>query len=229
MGAAAVFELNCKKTSNRICYSQPKIKHMNTEAPVKRVKWSIDPVHSEITFKVRHLMIAHVKGSFKTFDASIYTTGNDFTTAEIDIWIDAASISTGNADRDAHLTGSDFFDAAHHKQITFVCDDIEKADAEGNHEVWGNLCMKGVTRKIQLNVQYGGIVHDPWGNERAGFTVTGKINRSEWALAWNKGLEAGGFMVSEEVTIACELELVSSAMEELQVAETPEVDSRNIL
>jgi polyisoprenoid-binding protein YceI len=185
---------------------------MNIETPFQRVKWTIDPVHSEITFKVRHLMIAHVKGAFKTFDASIHTTGNDFITAEIDIWIDASSISTGNADRDAHLTGADFFDAEHHKQITFVCNDIEKADADGNHEVWGNLSMKGVARKIKLNVQYGGIVHDPWGNERTGFSVTGKINRSEWGLTWNKGIEAGGLMVSEEVSIICELELVKAAV-----------------
>ena len=194
---------------------------MNIEAPVQRVQWAIDTVHSEITFKVRHLMIAHVKGSFKTFDASIHTTGNDFTTAEIDVWIDTSSISTGNADRDAHLKGTDFFDAEHHKQITFVCDDVEPADDEGNHEVWGNLSMKGVTRKIKLNVQYGGIVQDPWGNERTGFSVTGKINRSEWGLTWNKGIEAGGLMVSEEVSITCELELVKTAGKDLAPVAEP--------
>src|SRR5580765_4626288 len=94
----------------------------------QQTKWSIDPAHSEISFKVRHLMIAHTKGTFKTFDASIYTTAKDFTTAEIDFWVDAASINTGDLKRDEHLKGADFFDVANHKQITFTSSTIGKAD-----------------------------------------------------------------------------------------------------
>ena len=178
-------------------------------------KWSVDQAHTEITFKVRHLMIAHVKGSFKTFDASIYTKGKDFTTADIDLWIDTASITTGNTDRDEHLKGVDFFDVKKHKQITFTSNTIANADAEGSHELWGELTMKGITRNVKLNVVFGGIVHDPWGNEKAGFTVTGIINRSHWELNWNTVVETTGVMVSDDIHILCEVELTNIGKEDL--------------
>ena len=178
-------------------------------------KWSIDQSHSEIAFKVRHLMIAHVKGTFKTFDASIYTIAKDFATAEIDLWIDAASIITNDEKRDAHLKSVDFFDVRKHKQITFTSSTMGKADAEGNSELWGELTMIGITKNVKLNVQFGGIIKDPWGNEKVGFTVTGKINRSEWGLVWNATLETGGLMVSDEVSISCEVELRNSGQKDL--------------
>ncbi|MBK5285369.1 MAG: YceI family protein [Bacteroidia bacterium] len=178
-------------------------------------KWSIDQAHSEITFKVRHLMIAHVKGAFKTFDASIYTNAKDFTTAEIDLWIDASSITTSDTKRDEHLKSADFFDVQNHKQITFISGTVEKSDANGSHELWGELTMKGITKNIKLNVQFGGILNDPWGNERAGFTIAGKINRSDWGLIWNTPLETGGLMLSDEVTISCEVELINAGEKEL--------------
>lgn len=109
---------------------------MEKELLVKETKWSIDQSHSEITFKVRHLMIAHAKGSFKVFDASIYTNAKDFTTAEIDLWIDTSSIITGDEKRDVHLKSADFFDAEKHKQITFTSSTIGKADKDGVHEIW---------------------------------------------------------------------------------------------
>jgi polyisoprenoid-binding protein YceI len=180
----------------------------------KQTKWSIDPVHSEIEFKVRHLMIVYVKGGFKTFDASIYTTEKDFTTAEIDLWIDASSITTGDAKRDEHLKSADFFDVQNHKQITFTSSTIGKPDQDGIHEVWGELTMKGITKNIKLNIQFGGIINDPWGNEKAGFTVTGKINRIDWGLNWNTALETGGIMVSEDVTISCEIELTNAGQKD---------------
>jgi len=152
-------------------------------------------------------MIAHVKGSFKIFDASIYTTGKDFSSAEIDIWIDPASISTGDEKRDEHLKGPDFFDALNHPQIAFTSETIGKADSDGNHELWGELRMKGIKKNLKLNVHFGGMMTDPWGNEKAGFTVTGVINRNEWGLIWNTTIETGGILVSEEVKISCELEL----------------------
>ena len=152
-------------------------------------------------------MIAHVKGSFKSFDASIYTTGKDFSSAEIDIWIDPASISTGDEKRDEHLKGPDFFDVLNHPQIAFTSETIGKADSDGNHELWGELRMKGIKKNLKLNVHFGGMMTDPWGNEKAGFTVTGVINRNEWGLIWNTTIETGGILVSEEVKISCELEL----------------------
>ena len=122
-------------------------------------KWTIDHAHSEIAFKIKHLMIAHVKGTFKTFDASIYTMGKDFTTAEIDLWIDVDSIHTGDHKRDEHIKGQDFFDVQNHKQITFTSRTIGKADEAGNHELWGELTMKGITKNIfcfsdQKNTSY---------------------------------------------------------------------------
>jgi polyisoprenoid-binding protein YceI len=172
-----------------------------------KTKWVIDTTHSEIGFKVRHLMIAHTKGFFKTFDANIYTTEKDFTTAEIDVWIDVASIYTGDEKRDEHLKGADFFDVQQHKQITFTCTSIEKANEGKTHDMWGELTMKGITKVIKLNVEFGGIVKDYNGNEKAGFTIKGKINRKDWGLEWNKTIEAGGIMVGEDITIMCEIEL----------------------
>lgn len=182
---------------------------MKTNHTDTKTKWSIDQAHSEISFKVRHLMISHVKGTFKTFDASIYTIGKDFRTTEVDLWIDASSINTGDTKRDEHLKSPDFFDVEKFKQITFTSSTIEKSDEDGNHELWGELTMMGITQNIKLNLQLGGILNDPWGNERAGFTVTGKINRSNWGLTWNSPIESGGLMVSDEISISCEVELTN--------------------
>ena len=179
-----------------------------------QTKWLIDPVHSEISFKVKHLMITNVKGSFKIFDASIYTNEKDFTTSIIDLWIDAASITTGDTKRDDHLKGSDFFDVQNHKQITFTSETLGKPEMKGNQELWGELTMKGVAKNIKLKVRFGGIINDPWGNERAGFTVTGKISRSDWGLTWNTAIETGGLMVSDEVIISCEVQLINTGHKE---------------
>jgi polyisoprenoid-binding protein YceI len=198
---------------------------METTKADTKTKWSIDLSHSEIAFKVRHLMIAHVKGSFKTFDASIYTFGKDFLTAEIDLWIDVSSITTGDTKRDEHLKSADFFDVQNHKQIAFTSSTIGKADPEGNHELWGELTMRGITQNIKLNVLFGGIVKYPWGNEKAGFNVTGKINRNDWGLIWNTSIEAGGIMVGEEVVISCEVELLNIGQTDL----TMQLESENLI
>jgi polyisoprenoid-binding protein YceI len=175
-----------------------------------KTKWIIDTIHSNISFTVKHLMITNVRGGFKIFDASIYTTDKDFTTAQVDVWIDAASIDTGDEKRDEHLRSADFFDVKNFKQIGFTTSSVEKPDKHGNHEMWGELTMKGVTKAIKLNVRFGGIVQDPWGKERAGFTITAIISRSDWGLVWNKTIEAGGLMVSDEVHIVCEAELFNA-------------------
>ena len=185
-------------------------------------------VHSNIEFKVRHLMISHVKGTFKTFDASIYTTGKDFTTAVIDVWIDPTSISTGDEQRDEHLQGADFFDTQSHKQITFTSSTIGKADLAGNHELWGELTMRGLTKNVKLNVAFGGMAKDPYGNEKAGFTVSGKINRSDWGLVWNAAIETGGFVVSDDITISCEIQLINVGDNDLKMVLDPEVNTVGI-
>ncbi len=175
----------------------------------KEIKWSIDRSHSEIAFSIRHMMIAHVRGALKIFDANIYTLGKDFGTVQIDLWMDASSIQTGDAKRDAHLTGPDFLDAEKFKQITFLSTTREKSDEKGLHTLWGDLTIKSITKPLQLKVEFGGLLLDPWGKERAGFTVTGKISRSDWDLNWNAAMEAGGVMVGNEISISCELELIN--------------------
>ncbi|MEP6713369.1 MAG: YceI family protein [Ferruginibacter sp.] len=177
---------------------------------LQKEKWVIDPIHSEIEFKIRHLMITNVKGSFKEFDASIYTTGNDFATAEIDCWINTASIDTGNVDRDTHIKAADFFDVEKFPQISFTADTYEKVDGDSSFEVWGELTIKGIAKKIKLAVEFGGVVKDPWGNEKAGFSINGKINRKDFGLNWNAALETGGFLISDDVNISCEIQLKRS-------------------
>ncbi|MEO8765003.1 MAG: YceI family protein [Ginsengibacter sp.] len=180
-----------------------------------RIKWVIDPAHSEIAFKVKHLMITNVKGVFNEFEASIYTTDDDFMTAEVDFWMNPASVNTGSADRDAHLKGADFFDVENHKEITFTANTYEKVDNDGSYELYGDLTIKGITKRIKLDVEFGGVMRDPWGNEKAGFSINGKINRKDWQLNWNATLEAGGFLVSDEVKISCEVQLLKSNEEAL--------------
>jgi polyisoprenoid-binding protein YceI len=176
-----------------------------------KTKWGIDTAHSEIGFRVKHLMVTNVRGTFKEYDASIYTTGKDFMTAEIDMWINPASISTNEEKRDGHLKSGDFFDVEKFKEINFTGNTFEKKDDNGRYALYGELTMKGVKKQIELDVEFGGIVKDPWGNEKAIFSVNGKINRKDWNLGWNAALETGGVLVSEDVWISCELQLVKQA------------------
>jgi polyisoprenoid-binding protein YceI len=176
-----------------------------------KTKWGIDPAHSEIAFKVKHLMITNVKGVFKEFDGNIYTTGKDFMTSDIDFRLNAASIDTGAADRDTHLKSADFFDIENHKQISFVGKTFKKVDNDGSFTLFGDLTIKGITKPIKLDVEFGGVMKDPWGNEKAGYAINGKFNRKDWDLNWNATLEAGGVLVSDEVKINCEVELIKQS------------------
>ncbi|MGB4849849.1 MAG: YceI family protein, partial [Saprospiraceae bacterium] len=178
-----------------------------------KTKWNIDPIHSEIGFKVRHLMITNVKGFFKEYEASIYTTGDDFMTSEVDFWMNSASIDTGSPDRDKHIKSHDFLDVENFKQINFMGNTYEQVDNDGSYELYGDLTIKGVTKRIKLDVEFGGVMRDPWGNVKAGITINGKINRKDWNLNWNAALETGGVLVSDEVTISCDIQLVKSAEE----------------
>lgn len=188
------------------------------------IKWALDSAHSEIAFKIRHLMITNVRGFFKTFDASVYTSSNDFTSAKIDFWIDASSISTGDLKRDEHLMSDEFFDAHNYKQLSFTADTIGKVDENGEHQLWGELTMKGVTKNIMLTVLFGGLLEDYWGNERAGFSVSGKISRAEWGLVWNSPMQNGGLMVSDEVNISCEIQLIRVDENKLKMKLESEVE-----
>lgn len=173
-----------------------------------KTRWAIDASHSEIGFKVKHLMITNVKGTFKEYDASIYTTGNDFLTAEVDFWLNPASVDTRDAGRDGHLKSPDFFDVENHKEITFTGNTYEKTSTEGKYILWGDLTIKGISKRIKLDVEFSGVMKDPWGNEKAGFVIQGKVNRKDWGLNWNAALEAGGMLVADDVFINCEVQLV---------------------
>jgi len=181
---------------------------MQTTEVITKIKWAIDPLNSQIGFRVKHLMFTNVRGSFKEFDASIYTTGEDFATAEIDLWINPASIDTGNEKRDEHLKSTDFFEVEKFREINFMADSLLEVDKDGNYELYGALTLKGISRQIKLNVEFGGLRKDPWGTDRALFTINGKINRKDWGLNWNAALETGGVLVSEDVWIICELQLI---------------------
>ena len=164
-------------------------------------KWNLDPTHSEITFKVRHMMISNVKGAFNSFSAEIEAEDDSFKNAKVSATINVDSIDTNNADRDTHLKSADFFNAEANPTITFE----SKALAD---EITGNLTINGVTKPVELEVEFGGINVDPWGNTKAGFTFEGKIKRSDFGLNWNAALETGGVLVSDEVKIAGELQFV---------------------
>lgn len=179
----------------------------------KQFRWSIDPSHSEISFRVKHMMIAHIMGRFTVFDACIHSTEKNITTASIHLWIDPSSISTGDEKRDEHLKSVDFFDVLTHKQISFVSGSIGKADLNGKAEMWGELTMKGITKSICLDLQLGGMIIDPGGNEKAGFTVSGKINRNDFGLVWNTGLQNGGLLVGEDILILCEMEMIYNSLD----------------
>ena len=174
------------------------------------IQWKIDPTHSEILFKVKHLMITTVTGSFKQYDLQVETETDDFTTAsKIDFTADIDSITTNNEQRDTHLKSSDFFNAEEHAQLSFVG---KKYEAHGDEaKLHGDLTIRGTTKPITLNVEFGGIVVDPYGQTKAGFTVTGKVSRKEFGLNWNAVTEAGSVVVSDDIKINADVQLVKQA------------------
>jgi polyisoprenoid-binding protein YceI len=174
---------------------------------MENLKWAIDPTHSEIGFKVKHMMFSNVSGKFEKFEANAESTGNDFDNATFDFSAETTSIYTGNADRDNHLRSADFFDVESFAALTFKSSAMKKVSDE-NYELHGDLTIKGISKPVKLSVEFGGIAQDPWGNTKAGFTLTGKINRKEWGLNWNAALEAGGVLVSEEIRLNIDVQLV---------------------
>ncbi len=178
-------------------------------------KWSLDPTHSEIGFKIKHLMISNVSGNFNKFDVQVETNGDDFANATVTANIDVASINTNNEQRDAHLANADFFETDKHPNIIFKSTKVEKVD-EDTFNLYGDLTIKETTKPVKLSVEYSGIAKDPWGNVKAGFTINGKINRKDWGINYNAVLETGGIMLGEELKVNCEIQLVKQT--ELQPA-----------
>jgi polyisoprenoid-binding protein YceI len=171
-----------------------------------KTNWVIDNTHSKVGFKVKHLMISNVLGSFRQFEGKATTDGTDFSTADIRFSLQSASVDTEMADRDAHLKGPDFFDTEKYPVISFAGKGLSDL-GDDVYELKGNLTIKDVTKPVSLTAEYGGVMTDPWGNVKAGFSLSGKINRKDWGLNWNAALEAGGVLVGETVNLAIDVEL----------------------
>jgi polyisoprenoid-binding protein YceI len=184
---------------------------------MKKIKWVVDPMHSELGFKIKHLMISNVSGTFSEYEVNMETDNEDLSTAQIQATIKAASVSTNNSQRDQHLQNGDFFEVEKYPEISFRSTRIEKLDHE-QFIVHGNITLKGITKPVKLNVEYSGVTKDPWGGQRAGFTITGKIIRSEFGLSFNSVLETGGLALSDEVKINSEIQLVKQAADVAAVA-----------
>lgn len=177
---------------------------------MKTTKWVIDPAHSEIQFKVKHMMITTVTGSFKEFKSEAETEGENFETAKVSFEANTASVFTNAEQRDAHLRSADFFDSENHPVMSFVSSTLEKIDDE-SWQLKGDLTIRGISKPVKLDVEFGGVGKDPWGNTKAGFSLNGKINRKDWGLNWNAALEAGGVLVSDDVRIFCEIQYSKQA------------------
>jgi len=169
--------------------------------------WAIDPTHSEIGFKVKHMMFTNVSGKFNTFEATITNEDDQFETSAIQFTADTASVDTNNTDRDNHLKSADFFDVEKFPVVSFVSTGIKKVN-EGEFQLSGDLTVKDVTKSITLDAEYSGLMTDPWGNTKIGLSLTGKINRKEFGLTWNAALETGGVLVGEEIKLASEIQFV---------------------
>ena len=173
--------------------------------------WALDPTHSELQFKIKHLMISTVSGQFNQFKAAVQTENDDFAKAKVHFEALVDSISTNNEQRDAHLKNGDFFDAEKYPAITFESEKMEKI-GDDEYKLYGTLTMRGVSKKIILNAEFGGITKDPWGNTRTGFSVTGKINREDFGMSFGAVSETGGLLLGDEVKINANVQFVKEAV-----------------
>ncbi|HEU5165379.1 MAG TPA: YceI family protein [Chitinophagaceae bacterium] len=173
--------------------------------------WALDPTHSELQFKIKHLMISTVSGQFNQFKATVETDNDDFSRAKVHFEAVVDSISTNNEQRDAHLKNGDFFDAEKYPVITFDSEKMEKIDEE-EYKLHGTLTMRGISKKIILNAEFGGITKDPWGNTRTGFSVTGKINREDFGMTFGAVSETGGLLLGDDVKINANVQFVKEAV-----------------
>lgn len=169
--------------------------------------YALDPSHSAVTFAVRHMMISKVRGSFSSFSVDATFDGADLEKGRVKAAIDIASIATGDASRDGHLKGLDFFASEKHPQMLFESTGGKKLSA-GRYELQGTLTIKGVSKPVTFDVEAEGPTKDPWGNQRLGFTLKGKLNREDFGLTWNQALEAGGVLVAKEVELGAEIQLI---------------------
>ena len=172
-----------------------------------KATWNVDTVHSTIGFSVRHMMISNVKGTFNEFDGKIEADPTDLTDANIEFTINANSVDTRMSDRDDHLRSADFFDVENHPNMTFKATDIVKK-SEDKYDMTGDFTIRGTTNPVTFDIAFEGAAKDPMsGDQAAGFTGSTKINRKDFGLTWNAALEAGGFVVGDEIKINIEIQL----------------------
>lgn len=169
--------------------------------------WNIDPVHSEIHFRARHMVVSTVTGQFDRFDATAETEGDTPENAKVTFTAETASVNTGTEQRDNHLRSDDFFNAEKFPTLTFKSSSFKNVK-EDIYQLKGDLTIRDVTKPIELDVEYGGMITDPYGNQRSGFTVTGKVSRKDFGLRYNALLESGGAVVSDEIKINCHVEFI---------------------
>jgi polyisoprenoid-binding protein YceI len=181
--------------------------HNKINTTMGKSNWAIDPTHSEIGFKVKHMMFTNVSGKFTQFEAAIENEDEAFATSKINFSADVNSVDTANADRDNHLRGADFFDVENFAKLTFNSTSILKVN-EGEYKIIGDLTIKDVTKNITLEAEYSGLMKDPWGNTKIGLSLNGKINRKDFGLTWNAALETGGVLVGEDIKLAAEVQFV---------------------
>ncbi|MBX9892396.1 MAG: YceI family protein [Chitinophagaceae bacterium] len=172
--------------------------------------YKIDAAHSEINFKVKHLMITNVTGNFTQFDATMEASADDFSDAKISFEADVNSINTNNEQRDGHLKSDDFFNAEQFPKLTFVSSGLQKK-SDSEYALTGDLTIRDITKTVTLDVEFGGTMTDPWGQQKAGFEISGKINRKDFDLKWTATTEAGGIVVSDEVKLQLAVEMIKQA------------------
>jgi polyisoprenoid-binding protein YceI len=177
---------------------------------MKTTSWNIDTSHSSVSFAVRHMVFAKVKGRFAQWSGRIQLDEDDITRSAVEVEIQASSIDTGVADRDNHLRSADFFDVEQYPTLSFVSKRVERGSGDSLH-VTGDLTIAGVTREVRLQTDFGGRGKDPWGKERVAFSAETKINRKDFGLTWNQALETGGVLVGEDVEISLDVQAVSAA------------------
>lgn len=174
---------------------------------MEKSTWTIDPTHSEIGFKVKHMMFTNVSGKFNQFEATIENQDEAFETSKINFSTDVNSVDTSNTDRDNHLKSADFFDADNFPKLTFTSTEIQKI-TDGEYKISGDLTIKDVTKNISFETEYSGFMKDPWGNTKIGLSLNGKINRKDFGLTWNAALETGGVLVGEDIKLIAEVQFV---------------------
>jgi len=179
------------------------------ESTIETKTWAVDPAHSEILFKVKHMMVSTVTGSFDEFNGTLKTTDSGFEDAQIEFRASTKSINTRNADRDKHLNSDDFFNSEKYPEMKFISKSFKKQD-DSNYILVGDLTIRDVTREVTLSVTHEGTAVDPYGQKKAGFEITGKLNRKDFDLKWDAVTEAGNIVVSNEVNLVLNVQLIEN-------------------